>query len=338
MNQLFSKYRLKNMELKNRIVMPPMCMFCASENGYVTDWHIEHYTARAAGGVGLIIVEATAVEPDGRISENDLGIWSDSHIKPLKELVDRVHSYGAKIGIQLAHAGRKSKIAINPLSVSEEPFSEEYKTPKKIDDSEIETIAKNFQDASKRALKAGFDFIEIHAAHGYLLNVFLSPLTNNRTDKWGGSIEKRFTFVELVTSKIKEVWPEEKPLGIRISAYDYKVSGISKQDIDYIAKKCIDLGIDIINVSSGGVVSVPIDAYPGYQIKLAEQVKNNNIPVMAGGLINSVELAMDIIENQRADLVYLGRALLRNPYWVVSNSYELVDKEFIQTQYVRAYR
>ncbi len=339
MNKLFTEYTLKDMKLKNRVVMPPMCMFCAREDGKVTDWHIEHYTARAAGQVGLIIVEATAIMPEGRISDNDLGIWSDEHIDGLKRLVERVHSYGSKIGIQLAHARRKSKVNnLEKVSVTDTPFSDEYDTPKELTESEIKTIAIRFKEAAARALDAGFDFIEIHAAHGYLLNVFLNPITNTRNDKWGGSRKKRFEFVKLIINEISKVWPNHKPIGIRISASDYVENGISKEDVNYIVSECIALGIDIINVSSGGVINTPIKAYPGYQIKLAENIKNNNnVVVIGGGLVDSPELAMEIIDNERSDLVYLGRALLRDPYWVINASINLNIETGVQTQYLRAY-
>ncbi len=337
---LLSKYTLKNMTLKNRVVMAPMCMFCAEDNGLVTDWHIDHYATRAAGQVGLIIVEATSVLPEGRISDNDLGIWSDDHISGLKKIVDRVHSYGTKVGIQLAHAGRKSTSKSCPhVSVTEEPFSDEYEKPNKLDSDQIEKVALAFRNGARRALEAGFDFIEIHAAHGYLLSIFLSPISNTRNDEWGGSKEARFEFPRLVIEKIREVWADEKPLGIRISASDHLDNGISKQDLDYIASEGKALGVDIFNVSSGGVVSAPINIYPGYQIGLAEMIRReNNVPVIAGGLIDSVDMATEIIESGRADLLYLGRALLRNPYWVMDAANKLGVEDVVQSQYLRAYK
>ncbi len=340
MNTLFNEYTIKDMMLKNRIVMPPMCMYSAGEDGKVTDWHVEHYSARAAGQVGLIIIEATAISPEGRITENDLGIWSDEQVQGLKRIVDRVHSYGSKIGIQLAHAGRKSRVSdTDILSVTEEAFDGESKTPIKLDDSSIIELANKYKEATRRAYESGFDFIEIHGAHGYLLNVFLNPITNTRTDKWGGSREKRFKFAELVINSVSEVWPKTKPLGLRLSAYDYVENGISPEDIDYIASRAKSLGIDIINVSSGGVLNVPIKAYPGYQVKLAERIKQNtDTPVIAGGLVDTIELATEIIENDRSDLVYIGRGLLRNPYWVVDAANKIGVKSFIRKQYERAYR
>ncbi len=340
MNTLFNEYTIKDMTLKNRIVMPPMCMYCAGKNGKVTDWHVEHYSARAAGQVGLIIIEATAISPEGRITENDLGIWSDDHVDGLKRIVDRVHSYGSKIGIQIAHAGRKSRIPDTEiLSVTEEAFDDESRSPIKLDDSSINSIANKYKEATRRAYESGFDFIEIHAAHGYLLNVFLNPITNTRTDKWGGNREKRFKFVELIINSVREVWPKTKPLGLRLSAYDYVENGISTDDINYIVNKAKSIGIDIVNVSSGGVLNVAINAYPGYQVKLAERIKcSANIPVIAGGLIDSIELATEVVENNRADLIYIGRGLLRNPYWVVDATNKLGIDSFKQKQYIRAYR
>lgn len=318
MRKIFSELQIKDMNLKNRVVMPPMCMFSAENDGKVKDFHINHYVSRAIGQVGLIIVEATAVSPEGRISDNDLGIWSDEHIEGLKKLVDAVHENGSKIGIQIAHAGRKSSSASKPMiCVTEERFSEDYDIPEKMDEKTIIKTAEEFGKAAERAGKAGFDFIEIHGAHGYLISTFLSPLTNTRMDNWGGSSKKRLEFLKLVTKKVQENWSKEKPLGLRISANDYRDGGISEEDLKNIANMTKEYGIDLVNVSSGGVVNAVPNVYAGYQIQYAEKLKREmGISVIAGGLINSMDLAIELIENNRADLVYLGRELLRNPYWV----------------------
>ncbi len=338
MSKLLSEYKIKDMVLKNRVVMPPMCMYSAAADGKATKWHNLHYASRAVGQVGLIIVEATAISPEGRISDNDLGLWSDQHIAPLKNLVQRVHDNGSKIGIQLAHAGRKSTSATTPhLSVTDVGFSDDYIKPQMLDDDEIMRLAECFKSAAKRALAAGFDFIEIHGAHGYLINTFLSPLTNRRNDKWGGSREKRFAFLELIIKNITSVWPAEKPLGVRLTTFDYAEGGIAQHDVDYIVAESKKLGVDIFDISSGGVINAPINAYPGYQIKLAEAVKRaNDVTVIAGGLIDDLDLARDIIENERAELLFIGRALLRNPYWVQNAARKLGDERFIPKQYSRA--
>ncbi|PIE76917.1 MAG: NADPH dehydrogenase [Clostridiales bacterium] len=338
MSKLLSEYKIKDMVLKNRVVMPPMCMYSAAADGLATEWHNVHYATRAIGQVGLIIVEATAVSPEGRISDNDLGLWSDEQITPLKKLVDTVHKSGSKIGVQLAHAGRKSTSAVTPhFSVTDVGFSDDYIKPQMLDDAEIMRLADCFKDSAKRALTVGFDFIEIHGAHGYLINTFLSPLTNTRDDKWGGSREKRFAFLELIIKNITSVWPDEKPLGVRLTTFDYAADGITQQDVDYIVAESKKLGVDIFDISSGGVINAPINAYPGYQIKLAEAVKKaNDVTVIAGGLIDDLDLARDIIENERAELLFIGRALLRNPYWVQDAARKLGDDRFIPKQYSRA--
>lgn len=311
---LFSPYQLKNLSLKNRIVMSPMCMYMVDKkDGHVTDWHLTHYGSRAIGQVGLIIIEATAVSPQGRISERDLGIWDDSHIEGLKRLVDHVHELGGKIGIQLAHAGRKSTVEGPIIAPSPIPFDENSKTPDEMTEQQvIETIAA-FRKGAERAQRAGFDVIEIHAAHGYLINEFLSPLTNKRNDRFGGNEENRFEVLRQVINEVKSVWTG--PLFVRISANEYAEGGNRFDTFINYAKKIKEQGIDLIDCSSGGLLPVMIDVYPGYQVKYAEKIREKTgIPTGAVGLITTGNQAEEILKNERADLIFIARPFLRDPY------------------------
>lgn len=291
-----------------------MCQYSSDNTGTVKMWHITHYVARAVGGVGLIIVEATAVDPEGRISPNDLGIWDDLHIEGLKSLVEKVHENGAKIAIQLAHAGRKSKATNDPVAPSALRYSEHYGVPRELTKNEIKQIVDEFRNASRRAMSAGFDGIEIHAAHGYLINEFLSPLTNKRKDQYGGSIENRTRILIEILSAIREVW--NKPLWVRVSASDYAQGGNDVDDtieiLNFLKGK-----IDAVNVSGGGVIhEQSVNVYPGYMIDNAGRVKaGTHLPIIGGGLINSLEIAEYVLNSGKCDLVFVGRQLLRDPYW-----------------------
>lgn len=321
---LFSPFTIKDVTLKNRIVMSPMCMYaCATKDGKVTDWHVIHYASRAVGQVGLIMMEATAVSPEGRITYDDLGIWSDEHIEGLKKIVEAVHANGAKIGIQLAHAGRKATVHEDILAPSPIAF-EGMKVPKEMTLAKIEETIHKFKEAARRAKEAGFDVIEIHAAHGYLINQFLSPLSNKRTDGYGGSEENRFRFLQAVTQAVTSVW--SGPLFTRVSAREYHEAGNTVQTYVQYAKKLKELGVDLIDCSSGGVVPAPLQVYPGYQVPLAEHIrKEAEIATGAVGLITTGVQAEEIIKNERADLVFIGRELLRNPYWARSAAEELQE-------------
>lgn len=334
----FKGFSLKDMILKNRIVMPPMCMYSSDDSGKVKDFHFAHYVNRAIGGVGLIIMEATAVVPNGRISPNDLGIWGNSHFVGLKRLVDVCHENGSKIGIQLAHAGRKSEVKNEPIvAPSSIRFSDDYAIPKELTIDEIGELVEKFKDAARRANEIGFDTIEIHAAHGYLIHEFLSPVTNKRNDRFGGSLENRVRFLTDILKGIKEVWPQNKPIFIRVSSSDYVDNGIDIKEM----VKMIDMikeYIDIVHVSSGGLVSVPIKTYPGYQLEFSQVIKREcNIPTIAVGLITNLEQVEEIINNNRADLVALGRELLRNPYWVLENGWKNKSDISLPVQYKRAF-
>ena len=338
MQKLFTEFKIKNLTLKNRVVMSPMCMYCAQDDGMVTDWHIVHYATRAVGGVGLIIVEATGVSPEGRLSSNDLGIWDDAHIEGLSKIVKAVHDAGAKIGLQINHGGRKCEAAgVQIEAPSPIPYNEGAEPPKEMSKEDIADTVKEFKNAAIRAEKAGFDLIQIHGAHGYLINQFLSPLTNHRTDEYGGIPENRVRFLGEVLDAVKSVWPSEKPIEVRITAEDYQEGGNHAEDLGKMINIVKDKGIDSINVSTGGVVAVVPKTYPGYQIPQAQTIAEiTGLPVAAGGLITKPHEANTILIEEKADLIYLGRELLRNPYWVFSAAKELEYDLDWPKQYERA--
>ena len=337
MNSL-TEFELKGLIFKNRIVMPPMCMYSADESGFAADFHETHYISRAVGGVGLIILEATGVTPNGRISSNDLGIWSDAHIKGLKNIVDKAKVYGAKMGIQLAHAGRKcdsnDEFIVAPSPIR---FNEEYKIPRELSKDDIKKIALQFKEAARRSDVAGFDILEIHGAHGYLIHQFLSPLSNKRTDDYGGSRENRVRFLKEILSSVKEAWPKDKPIILRVSADDYTEGGIDKSEMIQIIN-LIKGEIDMVHVSSGGLISgTQIKLYTGYQVTHAEAIKKEcSMPTIAVGLIKDYDHIEEIISNTRADMVALGRELLRNPYLVLNMAY-INDIKYSPVQYERGF-
>lgn len=335
--KLFTPFTVKNVTLKNRIVMSPMCMYsCEKEDGLVTEWHKIHYTSRAVGGTALIMLEATAVTPQGRISSKDLGIWSDDHIEGLSQLVTLIKENGAKSAIQIAHAGRKATVEGDIIAPSAIAFSDDSKTPKEMTVQQIEETIKAFQSAAERAKKAGFDIIELHGAHGYLINEFLSPLSNKRTDAYGGSLENRYRFFQEVIKAVQEVWTG--PLFVRVSANDYHPEGLSIDDYVTVAKWLKQDGIDLIDVSSGAVVSTPIHAFPGYQVPLSDTIKHQaKINTGAVGLITSGVQAEEILQNDRADLIFIGRNLLRNPYWPKTAATELRTEIEAPKQYQRGW-
>ena len=318
--------------------MAPMCMDSADELGNINSWHYLHYGNRAVGGAGLIILEATAVESRGRITAMDLGIWSDSHIEGFRNIVEECKKHGTKMGIQLSHAGRKCEVITeNIIAPSPIAFNEKYKTPSEMSKEDIREVINLFKEGARRAKEAGFDVIEIHGAHGYLINEFMSPLTNNREDEYGGSVENRARFLKGVVKAVREVWTEELPLILRVSAQEYAEGGNSPEDTAEIINLAKDAGIDMVDVSSGGVVQAHINTYPGYQINFAETIKViTNLPVIGGGLVTSSQLAEEIIQNNRADLVFFGRELLRNPFWPLNAAKELQDDIEWPKQYLRS--
>jgi 2,4-dienoyl-CoA reductase (NADPH2) len=330
---LLSPLKIRGVNLRNRIVLSPMCQYSAID-GVAEDWHLVHLGSRAVGGAGLIFTEATAVTAQGRISGGDLGIWDDKHIDPLKRIVTFVKKMGAAVGIQLAHAGRKASCippweggkALTPaeggwdvVAPSSLPFQEGSPIPKELDQNEIQEIIQSFVKGAQRALKAGFDVIEIHAAHGYLINEFLSPLTNKRIDQYGGSLENRTLFLCTIVNEIRAVIPSSMPLFVRISATDWVEDGWTIQDSVYLANVLQTLGVDLIDTSSGAVVphaKIPIGA--GYQIPLAVEIKKgSSILCGAVGLITDPDQANEVITSGSADLVFIGREFLREPYWAL---------------------
>lgn len=338
MSKLFEPYTLRNLTLKNRIVMAPMCQYSARDDGMATDWHLVHYTTRAVGGAGLILLEATAVESRGRISGNDLGIWHDDQVEGLHMIVETVKQYGAMIGIQLGHAGRKCEAAQETIiAPSALPFDEKSRKPLEMNQEDIDTVVQSFRSGAKRAVEAGFQMIEIHGAHGYLTNQFLSPLTNHRQDEYGGSPENRVRFLREILVAVRQVIPEDMPLWLRVSAEDYVEEGNHPEDLAAMLNLVKGEGIDLVDVSSGAVVPARIHPYPGYQVRFAETIKSlTGLPVMAGGLITSPLMAEEVLRNERADLVFLGRELLRNPYWPLEAAPMVHDDNPWPHQYERS--
>ncbi|GGD67392.1 NADPH dehydrogenase NamA [Paenibacillus nasutitermitis] len=320
---LFSPYKIREMELRNRIVMSPMCMYsCEAGDGKITDWHLVHYPSRAVGGAGLVILEASAVTPQGGISPQDLGIWDNNQIDGLKEVVNRIHEAGSKAGIQLAHAGRKAMVEGPIAAPSAIAFNEKSRTPDALSAEQIAGTVQAFKDSAVRASEAGFDCLEIHAAHGYLIHEFLSPLSNTREDHYGGTQENRYRFLGEITDAIRSVW--EGPLFVRVSASDYHPEGLGAEDYVEIAQRLKAQGVDLIDASSGGLVPVAPRSYPGYQVPFADTIRRGaQIATGAVGLITSGVHAEEILQNGRADLIFIGREFLRNPYWPLAAANEL---------------
>lgn len=314
MTKLFTPFKLRGMTLKNRIVMAPMCMYEAESDGFVQPFHLLHYASRAMGQVGLILTEATAVLPEGRITERDLGIWSDDHIEGLAQVVSQMKAYGAKTGIQLAHAGRKATVPGSTYAPSAIAFDDSYKVPQALTLEEIKASVEAFRFAAERAIKAGFDVLEIHAAHGYLINEFLSPLTNKRDDQYGGSPENRYRFLREIIDSIRSIW--QGPLLVRVSAHDYHEDGLTPEDYVQFALWMKSQDVDLIDVSSGAVVPAKINAFPLYQVPFAAKIKHEaHVPVGAVGLITTGQEAEQVLQEDEADLIFIGRELLRDPYF-----------------------
>lgn len=325
--------------------MSPMCQYSAGTDGVATDWHLVHYGARAVGGVGLIIVEATAVESRGRISEADLGLWSEAQLPALERLVAFIHSQGAAAGIQLAHAGRKaftfnkghgpeSIIAPSPV-----PQAPDWQVPQEMTPAEIEAVIAAFARAARWCREIGFDVIELHGAHGYLLHSFTTPLANKRTDAYGGDLSGRLRLPLEVIAAVRAEWGADRPLFYRLSCDDYTPGGIDADMTVAIARKLQQAGVDLLDCSSGGAVSARIDVYPGYQVRYAEQVRRETgLPTGAVGLITTPELAEEIVAGGRADLVLLGRELLRQPSWPLAAARALGADVAWPEPYLRARR
>jgi 2,4-dienoyl-CoA reductase-like NADH-dependent reductase (Old Yellow Enzyme family) len=332
MSDLFDPLTIRGITLSNRIGLSPMCQY-SGEDGFATDWHLIHYGSRAVGGAGLVLTEAVAVAQEGRISPNDLGLWKDAQIKGLARCVRFIRTQGAVAGIQLAHAGRKASVPApwkGDKALSEEeggwspvaapsaiPFSPLSATPHALSVDSIHEVESSFVEAAERALEAGFQVAEIHAAHGYLLHQFLSPLSNQRTDEYGGSFENRTRLVRDIVAAVRDIWPEKLPLFVRISATDWAEGGWDADQSVELARQLKTLGVDLVDCSSGGLLpKVHIPIAPGYQVPFAERVRREaGIATAAVGLIREPEQAAQIIRQDQADIVLLGRQLLRDPYW-----------------------
>jgi 2,4-dienoyl-CoA reductase-like NADH-dependent reductase (Old Yellow Enzyme family) len=352
MAKLFEKIRIKSIEFRNRIVVSPMCQY-SSKDGFANDWHFVHLGSRAVGGAALIITEAAAVKPEGRISPDDLGIWKDEHIEFLKKITSFIEQQGAVAGIQLAHAGRKASVSSpwmgnKPVYANEggwEPegpspvaFKQGDHVPHELSKAEIADVVNAFKEAAVRAVKAGFKVIELHGAHGYLINEFLSPASNIRTDEYGGSFENRIRFLLEVIAAVRTVWPGEYPLFLRISASDWSDKGWTADDSVALAKVVKDKGIDLIDCSSGGnVYKAPIKVEPMYQVQFAEKIKKES-GMMTGavGLITTAQQCEEILAEGRADMIVLARQLLRDPYFPLHAAKELDAEVQWPVQYERA--
>lgn len=350
---LFSPLTIKKITLKNRIVISPMCQYSAID-GFANDWHLVHLGSRASGGVGLIIQEATAVSPEARISPSDLGIWKDEHIEKLKTINQFIVSQNSVPGIQLAHAGRKASVSVpwegnkkldfaqggwQTVSSSAIPYhDDEPFLPEALDQNGLQKVISDFKAATKRAVQAGYQVMEVHGAHGYLLHQFLSPLTNNRTDEYGGSFENRIRFTLEIVEAVQSEWPLDLPLFVRISATDWAEGGWNPEESVQLSKILKEKGVDLIDVSSGGLVSYQkIPVGPGYQVNFAAKIRKEvNIATGAVGLITEAKQAETILKNAQADLVLFARESLRNPNLPLDFAKELNDDIQWPKQYERA--
>lgn len=350
---LFSSLGIRGIKFKNRIAISPMCQY-SSVDGFANDWHLIHLGSRATGGAALVIQEATAVCPRGRISPDDMGLWKDEHIEPLRRITRFIKNQASVPGIQLAHAGRKASVTspwkggkiLQPSAggwITQAPsaisFRETDPVPESISTAGIAQIREDFKAAAARALEAGFEVIEIHGAHGYLLNSFLSPLSNHRTDDYGGSFGNRTRLLKEIVSDIRTVWPEKFPLFLRISATDYVEGGWSLADSVELAITVKPLGVDLIDTSSGGLMpQVQIPLGPGYQVPFAEKIRTEaGILTAAVGLITKSKQAEEIISEGKADLVMIARESLRNPNFPLTAAKELgIDIDYWPRQYLRA--
>jgi 2,4-dienoyl-CoA reductase-like NADH-dependent reductase (Old Yellow Enzyme family) len=344
MAHLFSEMPLRDAMVRNRIVMSPMCMYSAGTDGVATDWHLGHYAARAMGGVGLILTEATAVESRGRISQADLGLWNDAQIGPLARIVTLCQAQGAVMGVQLAHAGRKAWSAQRgvgpeaPVAPSPIAHDEEWVTPHALTRPEIGDVLTAFVAAARRAEAARFDVVEIHAAHGYLLHEFLSPISNQRQDEYGGSLEDRARLLLDVVDGVRSVWPAHKGLLVRLSSTDWTDGGLTITDQVQVSRWLWEHGVDLVDCSSGGIgPSGPSQIGPGYQVPFAAQIRRETeIGTVAVGLITEPEFADEIIREGKADMVAIGRESLRSPYWPLHAAHALGQEIDWPRQYLRA--
>jgi 2,4-dienoyl-CoA reductase-like NADH-dependent reductase (Old Yellow Enzyme family) len=354
MSRLFSPYQVRDVTLRNRIVVSPMCEY-SSVDGFANDWHVVHLGSRAVGGAALVLTEAIAVTAEGRISPSDLGIWKDEHVEQLSRIARFCNSQGAVWGTQLAHAGRKASTKVTwegdgavapadggwiPVAPGTEPFNDTYPRPKALDEDGINAIIRAFSDAARRTLDAGGEVIEVHAAHGYLIHQFLSPLVNTRTDRWGGSFENRTRLAVETVRAVRAVWPERLPLFVRFSATDYAAGGWDIEQTIELSRILRGEGVDLVDASSGGVVPLPpgtIPVGPLYQLPFAERIRREaGIATGAVGMITEPADAEAIVASERADVVIMARELLRDPYWPLFAARLLGAKAPWPRQYQRA--
>lgn len=352
MTKLFTPLKIRDLTLKNRIAVSPMCQYSA-EDGFANDWHFVHLGSRAVGGAGLIIVEATGVSPEARISPQDLGIWKDEHIEKLSDITSFMKANGAIAGIQLAHAGRKASTyapgdghgavavadggweTVAPSAVS---YSENYPTPTELDEDGIRKVIDDFRSAAERALRAGFDVIEIHASHGYLLHQFLSPLSNQRTDEYGGTLQNRMRFLLEVVESVKSVLPDSAPVFVRIPGTDWADGGWTPEDAVELARELQKSGVDLLDVTSGGLAQQQkIDIGPAYQLPFASKIKRDTgILTSTVGMITDAVQAETILVNGDADMIMMAREMLRDPYFPLRAARELGANIQWPLQYERA--
>jgi len=350
---LLTPLAIREVTLRNRIAVSPMCQY-SSEDGFASDWHLVHLGSRAVGGAGLVCMEATAVEARGRISPSDMGIWKAEHIEFLSRITRFVRSQGAAAGIQLAHAGRKastrrpwegggvipeSEGGWQPVAPSAVPFRDGDPAPHALSKAEIHALIDRFRDAAERALSAGFDVVEIHGAHGYLIHEFLSPLSNRRTDEYGGTLDNRLRFALEVTEAVRGTWPAHLPLFFRISATDWVPGGWTADDSVELARRLKSLGVDLVDCSSGGnAANAKIPLGPGYQAQFAERIRQETgILTGAVGMITTPEQADQIIRSGQADLILMAREFLRDPYFALHAASALGEKPAPPVQYGRAF-
>ena len=351
MPHLLEPFSLRGLTLPHRIVVSPMCQYSCTD-GYATDWHLVHLGSRAIGGAALVITEAAAVTADGRISPDDLGIWSDAHVAPLERVVRFLHQHGSAAGIQLAHTGRKASTAVpwrgegavpfaaggwQAVGPGVEPFSPTYPVPLALDRPDLASVVQAFADAAVRSHEAGFDVVEIHAAHGYLLHEFLLPLVNTRTDEYGGSFDNRIRLCLEVIDAVRRVWPEHLPVLLRISATDWTDGGWDIEQSIELSRAARARGVDLVDCSSGGAVPARIPVAPGYQVAFAERIRREaGVPTGAVGLITDPRQADAIVRGGQADCVLLARELLRDPYWPLHAAAALGSAASWPVQYLRA--
>lgn len=350
---LFHPLTLRGLTFRNRVALAPMCQYSARD-GLANDWHLVHLGARALGGAGLVLAEATAVRPEGRISPGDLGLWRDEQVEPLARVVRFIREHGAVAGVQLGHAGWKASTARpwdgkHPVGPAEggwapvrgpdpRPFAEGYPSPDPLNEVGLAQVVEAFSGSARRAREAGFQMVEIHGAHGYLLHSFLSPVSNQRDDAYGGSFENRTRLLREVVTAVREEWPPELPLFLRLSCTDWVEGGWTLDDSVELARLVMPLGVDLVDCSSGGIsTSAPAPSEPGFQIPFAERIrKEAGIRTGAVGLITEPEQADEVIREGRADIVFLGRQLLREPHWPLRAARELGQEVAWPLQYLRA--